>query len=811
MATGDQPLNLSDFFDPTDKKAVNAFKKELTKVGDKYEKEIGRIVDENERLKKSQKDIIKQAKDLRKELNKNATVADKRRKTIEETNEAAEKLLKTQELEEKQLKDNNKQIVALEGNLKDVGKATKSLNELEKKSLKIKKDEEKLQKVLNKGDEQAVRTKLKLQKASSEQRRELKQLLILEDRQAGTEERLLATNELLRIERKKLNTETDRGVKRQKEINDAIDENNDKLIENSDKLKSNRLQVGSYEDSIKSALEGTDLFNGALGDLGQIGQEVIGTLQSVVVGLKAQEAAQKSTNQQVTKGARALKVLDKAAKATVILALIGIVLALGKAFSASRVAQRNLAIVTSQLGNTLKIVGDRIAFFAVGVFSFIKSGVIGIELLIAKAELAVLKLRDINPLVDITTEVQAAQGQVDILTDKFNKFKKESSEAFGKGAEDFGSVIVETNEQLRIALELQDRLIDLEAVRARELALINGELEKQNAIAGDSTRSFNEQEIAARKVLKIQTERIELELKTANERLDVAAILIRNDLKAAGISASISESSIRNLDILKDKNIADQIQIENLDQLRDASIGLAQIESERAVQAIEAQKQIGEINRDRFEQELDFAIDIFDNQKTINERGIANTEKTFEERFKLLDENKRLNNESFADQIKLSEDVIKLNAKEKLELARQNDVFTKEETKALEDKFKLSQKIDIEALTTLKSQRDIRGALIKQGVADETITLRILEIIKERKTFTEDLAESQRDLLAEFAEFSKTLDRDLKNIEQAFKSEALQIDTGQLERIIELRMQLKTNLCFYLTSYSLYRKFLVRF
>lgn len=802
MAEGDQPLKFSDFFDAKDVSALNKFKKGLKEVADEYEKDIGRITKENKELKDSMEANRKEAKKLRDELKKNTTVSEKRRKTIEETNESSQKLLKTQEEQEKQLIDNNKQIVSLEGNLKDVNKATKSLNKTEKDALKIAKDEDKIRKILNKENEQAVRTRLKLQKATAEQRRELKQLLVIEDKLAGAEEKLLAKTELLRIERKKLNNVTDATGDKLKAINAQIDENNEKLIENSDKLKRNKVQIGGYKDAIGEALSETDVFNGALGDLGELGEKVVSTLRNMAISLKAQEQAQKSANQATTKGAKAFRVLDKAAKATVILAIIGALVALGKAFAASRKAQREFLIVSAQVGNTLKIVGQILFKAGKQIGEAFTDAFDSIRVAGLKLKLEFLEIKNALTFGRASEEIKKVNDRIKELGDQdLSQIGINLANIFSipflavkeivKASKGSGKVINDTNILLREALELQDRLIDLEAVRSRQLVIITGELEKQQAIAGDSTRSFDEQEIAARKVLVIQRERIDLELKTANERLDVAAKLIRNDLKAAGISDRISEADIRSLDILKDKLIADEVQIENLEQLRDASIELATIEAQRAVQAIESSRIIGEINRDRFEQELDFALDVFDRQKSVNERIIADDTRTFEERFKLLEKTKRLNESSFESQIKLTKDFIQTTLDERLKLAKEEGILDRDELKRLENQISRAKELDIVKLTTLENEKDVRKLLISQGVADEITQNRIREIIIERKAALQDLAEAERDLLREFAEFSKTLDRDLKRIEEAFKSEALQIDLQQLERLIQLRKELE--------------------
>jgi hypothetical protein len=792
MAQGDQPLSFKDLFDPTDKTALKQFQKGIKDVGDDYEKEISRITKENETLKKSQDEIIKSAQKLRKELKKNNDVNEDRRKTIEQVNEEAESLLKTQKEQEEQLMDNNKQITSLEGNLKELGTTTKKLNKLEKEALKVRKDEEKLQIVLNRKNEEALKTKLKLQRATAEQKRELKALLVLKDKESGTEERLLAQNELLRIERKKLNTETDKGAARLKEINDELDVNNDKIKENSDSLKAQKMNVGNYEESVKNALAETDLFNGSLGELGEIGGTIIGVLQTVIVQLKAQEKAQDATNESLKDGARAFKGLDRAAKATVILAIVSALLALGKAFSASRKAQREFTIVSAQIGNTLKIFGDKLMNLGSGAMKIYEANLLKLTAITKSFELVSLRVQNLNPFgEDKTEDIKKVNNELVEVIDNIDELSSQGFKELREAFDGTVSSVTQTNEQLRIALELEDRLIDLEAIRGRELVLITGELEKQQAIADDSTRSFDEQEAAARKVLNIQKERSDLELKTAKERLDISTILIKNDLQQAGLAGQFTDEQIRSLEFLNEIIAADAIQLTNLEKLKEGSTELARIESERVVLALEGSQKLGEINRDRFEQELDFALDVFDRQKSVNERNIADQTKTFEERFKLLEKTKRLNESSFESQIKLTEDFIQSSIAERLKLAKEQKILSKEEIDRLEAQLKKSKSLDIARLTTLEDEKQVRKELIDLAVAAEIPQNRIREIIIERKAAIQDLAEAERDLLAEFTEFSKTLDRDLKRIQEAFKGEALQLDVQQLQELISLRKELE--------------------
>jgi len=66
----------------------------------------------------------------------------------------------------------------------------------------------------------------------------------------GTLERAAAANAELRIERQKLNLETDEGKKRLKEINAELDKNNEVIKDNADQAKKQALNIGNYSSAI---------------------------------------------------------------------------------------------------------------------------------------------------------------------------------------------------------------------------------------------------------------------------------------------------------------------------------------------------------------------------------------------------------------------------------------------------------------------------------------------------------------------------------------------------------------------------------
>lgn len=259
-------------------------------------------------------------------------------------------------------------------------------------------------------------------------------------------------------------------------------------------------------------------------------------------------------------------------------------------------------------------------------------------------------------------------------------------------SENFSDKVLENAEALAA---LERRIIEFEkTTRPLEirLAKINGEIDKQNALAGDSTRSFNQIEDAALKSQEAQEKRSSILISLAHEELS----LIEERVRVA--------------------NLAGGAGVDLLDQETAAIVKLQEARNDAATEKLETDKIIKETDRDRFERELDFAIDAFDAQKTVNERVIADETVTLERRRKLFDETAKLAEKSFQSQIKLVQD------------------YTK-------------QKIDLDSLAKESDEEVIRQKLKNFNFDDVTLG-RILEIIKERKLANQDLADSNRDLNA---------------------------------------------------------------
>jgi hypothetical protein len=275
----------------------------------------------------------------------------------------------------------------------------------------------------------------------------------------------------------------------------------------------------------------------------------------------------------------------------------------------------------------------------------------------------------------------------------FDKSATRSEKSFKrttKATTDFSQKVLDA---ANAEIEAETRTIAFEKVlRGLEIQIssINRAITEQNIIAGDTTRSFEEIETAAVAAQEAQVKRSNIQIKIAQEELAIIRIRL-NAQREAG----------KNVNAL-------------LDQETEAIIKLQDAKTEALAEELETEKIRRENARDRFERELDFAIDAFDAQKTINERIIADEKNVLSDRRSLFDETLALTDKSFRNQIKLLED------------------FT-------------GQKIDIDALALESDEEAIRAAIRKQNFDDVTLG-RILEIVKERKLAVQDLVDAQNDL-----------------------------------------------------------------
>jgi len=298
-----------------------------------------------------------------------------------------------------------------------------------------------------------------------------------------------------------------------------------------------------------------------------------------------------------------------------------------------------------------------------------------------------LSTGDVNALGLVKSLGLAAVGMSEL-----DKSATSLDKSFARTNEATTDFVAKAEASAKAAIELERRTIAFEkAIRPLEkrLTVLNGLIEQQQIIAGDSTRSFNDLQAAIFKGQSLQVERANLNVRIANEELEISRELIRIKELAGGAGKDLRDAETAAVNKLIDA------------------------ENELKNEVLENEKEIRQIKQDRLEIDLDILIDGFDNQKTINERIIANEKETLEVRSALLKKTGQLAEDSFRGQ----KDVLQ-------ELSAAG--------------------LDVDELLLLDATELAKQIqLLEQS---EIINTRTLEVIRERRIVIQDLEDAQNDL-----------------------------------------------------------------
>lgn len=211
----------------------------------------------------------------------------------------------------------------------------------------------------------------------------------------------------------------------------------------------------------------------------------------------------------------------------------------------------------------------------------------------------------------------------------------------------------------------------------------------------------------------------------------------------------------RRLELAQDNAKANIVNVGAQEELSAATLEYNQLIANQASELAATEREIQKLRDDATQLNLDFYIDDFDNRKTVNERIIADETQTFARRKQLLEEN----------------------------LKGAEEVFDLEEealNKSLAERGKAQ--LDFDELRQKSSSEEIARIIRESGIS-EPLAIRALEVLRERRTFLQDNAESQRDLNAAEAE-SRLIQSDI-----LLQQEAL---NRLQERGVDLEMVLAT-------------------
>lgn len=218
----------------------------------------------------------------------------------------------------------------------------------------------------------------------------------------------------------------------------------------------------------------------------------------------------------------------------------------------------------------------------------------------------------------------------------------------------------------------------------------------------------------------------------------------------------------RRLKLSQENAQASKANVGAQEELSAATLEYNQLIADQASELKNTEKEIQKLRDDATQLNLDFYIDDFDNRKTVNERIIADETQTFERRKELLQQNLKTTETVFA----LEEEAL---------------------NKSLRERGKAQ--IDFDELRKNSSSEEIARVVRESGIS-EPLAIRVLEVLRERRTFLQDNAEAQKDLNAAETE-SRAIQDDIILQQQALNK--LQEEGVDLDKVLtvlsEARLQ----------------------
>lgn len=598
--------------------------------------------------------------------------------------------------------------------LKDLNQAMEEAAKLQKQTDELKKKEIQTKKKLNELTEEELTQKIKEQQLAAERKKNIKDDIVLTNKEAGTIERLEAQNRKLRREKKKLNLETEEGRRLNQQYNKTIEENSEVIRENSDAVVKQKMNIGNYQ----SALEDADKLTGG----------IAGKIEAMTSAVKEQAQAFRDAAKGADTFGKKAKLAGKAGAAiglTVLVTLLGMI---ASAFGDSRKEADEMATAMNRISGQIQVLGG--AFY-----KFAKGGL---------AEL----LNQFRELKVTFYELIGDDGQVAELNGLIEK-----SRSANEGWQDALNGVTDrmkNMDKITGGLAEKIRRFDEDIIFSdQRLQEYNNTLEKLEEQAGDGTLAFEKQAEAQAKIAGVLDE-IDAENKLRAE-LKQAILLEKVNKDLADTKRQLTIEDVKSLDILKDKQIADELSAETLQEFVQTTTDIKQAELDLSKQRQTLAKTERETNRDVFEDQLDFAIDVFDAQKMVNERIISDDKKTLAERTKVADDTRKLADKSFQNQIKLVDDFV-------------------------------GQKVGLDELVKESDEAVVRERL-KQFEIDKTTLTRILEIIRERKAAVQDLVDIDNDLTQTQIDNQKAI----ADSAEAIRADDQEREIEKLENALELK------------------------
>jgi len=483
-----------------------------------------------------------------------------------------------------------------------------------------------------------------------------------------------------------LNKQVLEGRKRLKSMGDGMKGNSEEFKNLQKELSENIAKLKEWDEAIGDNFRDVGRYDKALEGITGKMELIPGATSSAAGGVQA-------FGQQ-------LKMLLANPIVLVIAAIVGGLTLLGAAFKKTAFAGDLFAkmggYVSGIMSGVVKI-ADKVRIGVMAAFENPKQALIdlgnGIKNNIINRFLGIIELGKATALVlqgiwDRDLEkikkgsLEAGQALIQMSTG-FDKLQQSKIGDFVKDVQDMGNAFAELAEKQRELIRI-NRTREVQAARLQKLH------EEQVAVGEDDTRAWGERQVAAEKAM-ITLERLgKVQLQIAQDNLNI-------------INTEVQ---------MRRKNGEDVEEI--LDRQKEAKLALIEAEKTLSMTELDNAEKRNKLLRDLYEKDLDILIDGFDNQKAVNERILADEKKTIEVRRALFEETKRLGQTALDEEIK----VLQRTTKEKIDI---NDLIATSDAKVLHEKI-----------------RGLELTEIMEG--------RLLEVIRENRTYEQDYAEIKKTL-----------------------------------------------------------------
>lgn len=652
------------------------------------------IIEDDGGFSKTQEDLrklgdalIAEAKRIKKEIGiidpKNIDLLSQYADAVEvlkQTHQTHKKTLKVvhraQEEQEKQQKEaikitnqQNKSLADLELEYKKLQNELKHSKKLEKEGNITTKEaaeqQSKLQVELK--NVRGERTKnqkeiLDSNKLSKKQEKLQKAMITLQKERAETLDEVRERMAALRTVVQDTKITTVEGKAKIADYNKEINELTDVLSENSDKFVQNKINVGNYKDSIVEALGETEIFQTGIAGLDNVLNKLSASIVDMTKNQEDNTKATKEADKATTGLKRSFKGFSKVLKASGILLVIGAIAGLFALFRQGRSGviktQKAMAVFSNTIKVLIAFAADAIKVVG-GLFSAIGNS---FENLFLKIERFGLKTKKtLLELVPGNIGVKEKLSEIDSEIAKINKQLAENPSDVGEKWEELMDIFAGLKDRINDGAESikQDfegivRAFEIsDEIRKTTLELIKlkSELRGLQAQSDDSTLSLRTRLETSRLALTKNLEVLEKENQILGLNVELANAKARADLLANQTTIGARAKAVA---LIKDEaEFAKALLQLNIDlserqgenPLDDMLLEQSQVALQNYLTGIEEIKHAyiengkvrREIERDIFEQNLDYMIDFIDRQKDLSEQYVNDVTKNFESRAKEFD------------------------------------------------------------------------------------------------------------------------------------------------------------------------------